>query len=159
MVVRVGDIVTVNLDEGVEGYAKTSEMRRLNNVRYGVIYTWLYTREGVEPELQIGSLLSKEFRKSLDRWWPTNAPYRYMFSANRTVTLWDTAISQAPEEAITKICYSSIYSTTIFTRWVWSVDDTRFRWMKRIVKLDAPILRCGRGTGRGNEVNEDCLVF
>jgi hypothetical protein len=134
--VCLGDIVTVCQGKRSEGYAKVSDLRNLNDGRYMVAYTWLYTREEVIAELQTEDGLPERFREHISRRWPINADYRYMFSTNRTVTLWDTAISRAPEEVTSRICYSSIYSTTPSTRWIWSVDNPRFRWMKKILDMD-----------------------
>jgi hypothetical protein len=134
--VCLGDIVTVCQGERSEGYAKVSDLRSLDDGRYMVAYTWLYTREEVIAELQTENRLPERFRKHISQRWPIDADYRYMFSTNRTVTLWDTAISKAPHEVTSKICYSSIYSTTPSTRWIWSVDNPRFRWMKRILDMD-----------------------
>jgi hypothetical protein len=99
-------------------------------------HSWLYTREEVIAELQTEDGLPERFREHISRRWPINADYRYMFSTNQTVTLWDTAISRAPEEVTSRIYYSSIYSTTPSTRWIWSVDNPRFRWMKKILDMD-----------------------
>jgi hypothetical protein len=132
----LGDIVTICQGERSEGYAKVSDLRSLDDGRYMVAYTWLYTREEVVAELQTEDGFPERFRKHISRRWPVNADYRYMFSTNRTVTLWDTAISRAPEEVTFKICYSSIYSTMPSTQWIWSIDNPQFRWMKKILDMD-----------------------
>lgn len=72
----------------------------------------------------------------LDKMWPLKARYKYMLSTNRTITLWDTAIERAPGSTLESLCYSAIYSTTPRSRRIWSVENTRFKWMKRILLLD-----------------------
>lgn len=134
--VRLGDIVAVCQGAESEGYAKVSDLRSLGDGRYMVVYTWLYTREEIMAEFQIDNGLPEHLRKNLEKRWPEDAHYHYMFSTNRTVTLWDTAISPASEAVVSRVCYSSVYSTTPSTRWIWSVENPRFHWMKKILNLN-----------------------
>lgn len=140
--VRAGDIVTVHLhaDADTGEYAKVSEIRRYDNNRYVVIYTWLYTREEVEAELQTDDgFMPKQSQRYLDRKWPSDACYEYMFSTNRTVSIWDTAICRAPKKITTKICDHSIYQTTPSKRRIWSVNNRGFKWMRQIIQLKATV--------------------
>jgi hypothetical protein len=132
--VRTGDIVTVHLTDG-SGYAKISEMRQLDDGRVLVVYTWLYTRAEVENELQMDGEVPSVLRRHLDQCWPIHAGYRYMLSTNRTITLWDTAVERAPHEVTGNLSATSIYSTTASSRHIWSVRNSKFRWMRHILEL------------------------
>lgn len=140
-IVRVGDIVTVQLHTDVDTgkYAKVSEIRHYDEKRYVVIYTWLYTREEVETELRTRDGIMPESQRYLDRKWPSDARYKYMFSTNRTVSIWDTAICLAPKEETDKICYHQIYETTPSARRIWNVENRGFKWMRQIVQLEATL--------------------
>jgi hypothetical protein len=130
--IHLGDIVKVLLEKDREGYAKISDMRSLEDERYMVVYTWLYTREEVQEEFETDGIIPEILRKNLDKRWPVDATFQYMLSTNRTVTLWDTAISRASREVVDSLCHSSIYSTTPSTRFIWSMNSRRFKWMKAI---------------------------
>ncbi|KZN87657.1 hypothetical protein EN45_062180 [Penicillium chrysogenum] len=128
----------VHVDTGCSScFAKVSDIRCLADGRYAVVYTWLYTREQVAEELEVDGALSPRSRAHLDRMWPHKDRYVHMLSTNRTITLWDTAISRAPESVVSALCYSAIYSTTPTSRRIWNVDNSRFKWMKRILLLEA----------------------
>ncbi|RJE25833.1 hypothetical protein PHISCL_01809 [Aspergillus sclerotialis] len=133
--VRRGDTVAVCLDSGKKGFAKVSDLRIVDGGRYIIVYTWLYTREEVVAELHEGGALSERYREHLNRKWPVGAPYKYMLSTNRTVTLWDTALTRAPE-VVSQMSTNWIYSTTQRKRKICNVDEPRFRWMKRILDLE-----------------------
>jgi hypothetical protein len=134
--IHLGDIVTVCVSEEREDIAKVSDIRRLDDGRYVVVYTWVYTREQVAAELETDGVLPERRRKNLDQRWPADAHYRYMMSTNRTITLWDTAISRAPYEVTARLCHSSIYSTTSSERRIWSVENPRIKWARKILELD-----------------------
>lgn len=129
---RRGSIVNVDAGNSTSP-AKVSDIRCLDDGRYVVVYTWLYTREQIIEELEVDGKLSLRDRAHLDRMWPLGDRYRYMLSTNRTITLWDTAIGQAPEEVTSSLCYSAIYSTTPTSRRIWNVENPRYKWMKRIL--------------------------
>lgn len=136
---RRGDVVAVCLDSGREGFAKISDMRRGDDGRHHVVYTWLYTRDEVVEDLRReGDVLAERSRKRLERKWPAEAPFNYVLSTDRTVTLLDTALSRAPEEVTSQISTEWIYNTTQRRRKICSVDE--FRWMKRILELEPPEL-------------------
>lgn len=83
----------INVDAGNStSPAKVSDIRCLDDGRYVVVYTWLYTREQIIEELEVDGKLSLRDRAHLDRMWPLGDRYRYILSTNRTITLWDTAI-------------------------------------------------------------------
>ncbi|KAJ5413632.1 hypothetical protein N7509_000259 [Penicillium cosmopolitanum] len=124
----------VNVDTGYgTSLAKVSDIRCLDDGRYIVVYTWLYTRDEIAEEFEVDGKLSTRDRAYLDKRWPLGNRYRYMLSTNRTVTLWDTAIGQASEEMTTNLCCSAIYSTTPTSRRIWSIENPRYKWMKRIL--------------------------
>lgn len=127
-----GFIVDVDIGHGTSP-AKVSDIRCLDDGRYIVVYTWLYTRDEIVEELEVDGKLSARDRAHLDKRWPLGSRFRYMLSTNRTVTLWDTAIGRAPEELATNLCYSAIYSTTPTSRRIWSIENPRYKWMKRIL--------------------------
>lgn len=135
--IHLGDIVKVCLETDREDYAKISEIRCLEDGRYMVVYTWLYTREEVLAEFEANGTIPDFLRKNLDQRWPANATFRYMLSTNRTITLWDTAISRAPRVVIESLSHHFIYSTTPSKRFIWSVNNPRFNWMKKIRDLEA----------------------
>jgi hypothetical protein len=135
--IHLGDIVKVCLEEGRESYAKISDMRSLEDGRYMVVYTWLYTREEVQEEFETNGIIPEILHKNLEKRWPVDATFQYMLSTNRTVSLWDTAISRAPREVVEALCHSSIYSTTSSTRSIWSMNNPRFKWVKEIHDLGA----------------------
>jgi hypothetical protein len=133
--IHLGDIVRVCVEADSEDYAKISEIRRQEDGRYLVVYTWLYTREEVQAELQTDGNIPDVLRKNLNQRWPADATFQYMLSTNRTITLWDTAISPAPRDVVESLCHFSIYSTTPSARCIWSVNSPRFKWMKKIHDL------------------------
>ncbi|EED14479.1 hypothetical protein TSTA_106890 [Talaromyces stipitatus ATCC 10500] len=133
--IHLGDIVQVCLEKDRKSYAKISEIRRLDDGRYVVVYTWLYRREEVQAEFETDGIIPRLLRRNLDKRWPADATFQYMLSTNRTITLWDTAISRAPRDVVESVCHSSIYSTTPSTRYIWSVNSPRFKWMKKIHDL------------------------
>ncbi|KAL3712530.1 hypothetical protein TMatcc_001229 [Talaromyces marneffei ATCC 18224] len=135
--IHQGDIVKVCLETDREEYAKIIEIRRLEDGRHMVVYTWLYTREEIQTEFEIDGTLPDLLQKNLDQRWPANATFRYMLSTNRTITLWDTAISRAPRDVIESLSRRFIYSTTPSKRFIWSVNNPRFNWMKKICDLEA----------------------
>ena len=134
--VRRGDTVAVCLDSGKRGFAKVSDLRVVDDGRFVIVYTWLYTRDEVVAELHEGGTLSERYREHLNRKWPMGAPYKYMLSTSRTVALWDTALSRAPEEVVSQISTTWIYSTTQRKHKICNVDEPRLRWMKRILDLE-----------------------
>ncbi|OKL55210.1 hypothetical protein UA08_09519 [Talaromyces atroroseus] len=135
--IYLGDIVTVCIEKERENYAKISEIRRLEDGRYMVVYTWLYAREEVQAEFETDGVMPDLLRKNLDQRWPADATFQYMLSTNRTITLWDTAISRAPKHVVDLLCHSSIYNTTHTARYIWSLNSPRFKWMKQIHDLGA----------------------
>ncbi|KAL3455866.1 hypothetical protein BJX64DRAFT_54243 [Aspergillus heterothallicus] len=116
-----------DFDEDPKAYAKVSDLRCLGDGRYMVVYTWLYTREEILAELP-----SKEGLAMLQTNWPETAPFDYMLSTNRTATLWDTAITRAPESVVSRICPTSVYVTRRFERYIADIDDERLEWMREI---------------------------
>jgi hypothetical protein len=134
--IHIGDIVKVCSETDREEYAKVSEMRHLEDGRYMVVYTWLYTREEIRAEFEIDGTMPDLLQKNLDERWPADATFRFMLSTNRTITLWDTAISRAPKDVIESLGHRFIYSTTPSKRFIWSVNNPRFRWMKKICDLE-----------------------
>jgi hypothetical protein len=133
--VHLGDLVAVCLDGGSEGYAKVSELRQVEDGRYMVVYTWLYTRKEIMDELKFQGWLSKACREHVNCMWPAKAPYEYMLSSNRTVVLWDTALSLAPKEVVGRLCRSHIYITTDFIREIHPVGSPDDRWLREILDL------------------------
>ncbi|KAL4885946.1 hypothetical protein BJY04DRAFT_119748 [Aspergillus karnatakaensis] len=133
--VHLGDYVTVIVDKGRNGYAKVSDLRQVEDGRYMVVYTWLYTRLEIEEELMIGKRLSTGSKKHLGAMWPINAPYKYMLSSNRTVTLWDTALEAAPDEVVSTLCFSHLYITTDDVREIRLVNSPDDHWLKEILDL------------------------
>lgn len=131
-ILRRGFIVDVDTGNSTSS-AKVSDIRCLDDGRYIVVYTWLYTREQIIQEMEVDGKLSRRDRAHLDIMWPLGDRYQYMLSTNRTITLWDTAIGRAPKEVTTSLCYSVIYSTTPTSRRIWSIENPRFKWMKRIL--------------------------
>lgn len=136
--VRRGDIVAVCLASGREGFAKISDMRRGDDGRHVFVYTWLYTRDEVVEEFREGGDMSERSRKYLGRMWPAEAPYKYMFSTGRIVTVWDHALKRASEEVTSQICMERIYNQ--HKRQIFSVDEPGQLWMKRILELEPPEL-------------------
>lgn len=129
-----GDVV--NVDTGHKSApAKVSEIRSLGNGRFVVVYCWLYTRQDVLEELKVDGCVPSSATAHLNQMWPTGARFRYMLSTNRTITIWDTAIGHVPQEVLLDICHSAIYSTTPTSRRIWSVENKRYRWMKKILHL------------------------
>lgn len=86
-------------------------------------------------EFQIENGFPQHLLKNLEQMWPEDAQYHYMISTNRTITLWDTAVLLALEEVVSRLCYSSIYSTTPTKRWIWSVENSGCRWVRKILAL------------------------
>ncbi|KAL4883379.1 nucleoside phosphorylase domain-containing protein [Aspergillus karnatakaensis] len=146
-VLHRGDIVTVcvpgpdlsqNPDDS-KAYAKVTDLRAVGDGRYMVVYTWLYTREEIIEDMETGDGDLDACHANLEERWPKDAEYEYMFSTNRTVTLWNTAISLAPEDVQAKICDSYVYITKITApseRWIEEIGAYRVRWLQRILQMD-----------------------
>ncbi|KAJ0422926.1 hypothetical protein BJY00DRAFT_279104 [Aspergillus carlsbadensis] len=118
-----------------EAYAKVSDLRSLEDGRYMVVYTWLYTRAEIIADLETRAGISQDDLDMLKGRWPTTAPFRYMLSTNRTVTLWDTAITRAPASVVSSICDSSIYVTRPLERWIADINDPKIGWMRSIFDM------------------------
>lgn len=132
---RRGDIVNVDTGHST-AFAKVSDIRSLDDGRFVVVYCWLYTREDILDELKIDGALPSSALANLNQMWPPGVRYSYMLSTNRTITIWDTAIERVPPEVSFSLCYSAVYSTTPTSRRIWSIDNKRFRWMKKILHLE-----------------------
>ncbi|KAJ5263153.1 hypothetical protein N7478_010758 [Penicillium angulare] len=132
---RRGDIVNVDTGHSTAP-AKPSEIRSLGDGRFVVVYCWLYTREDILGELKIDGAVPLSALANLNQMWPPGVRYSYMLSTNRTISIWDTAIERVPPEISSSLCYSAIYSTTPTSRRIWSIDNKRFQWMKRILHLE-----------------------
>ncbi|PYH90012.1 hypothetical protein BO71DRAFT_92848 [Aspergillus ellipticus CBS 707.79] len=132
---RRGDIVNVDTGHST-AFAKVSDIRSLDDDRFVVVYCWLYTREDILDELKIDDALPSSALANLNQMWPPGVRYSYMLSTNRTITIWDTAIKRVPPEISFSLCYSAVYSTTPISRRIWSIDNKRFRWMKKILYLE-----------------------
>jgi hypothetical protein len=132
---RRGDIVNVDTGHSTAP-AKVSDLRRLDDGRFVVVYCWLYTREDILDELKVDGAVPSSALANLNQMWPPGVRYNYMLSTNRTITIWDTAVERVPPETPFNICYSAIYSTTPTSRRIWSIENKRFQWMKRILHLE-----------------------
>lgn len=133
--VHCGDIVIVNIGENREDFAKVCDLRRLSDGRYVVVYAWLYTRQEVCQEAQVDGKLAIRSKAHIDEMWPLNASHRFLLSTNRTITMWDTAIAKAPERITAGVCKYAIYSTTVNSRRIVSVDHHHFKWMKAALEM------------------------
>ncbi|KAF3405659.1 hypothetical protein F1880_010339 [Penicillium rolfsii] len=133
--IHCGDIVIVDIGLRGEDFAKVSDLRRLPDGRYVVVYTWLYQRSEIAQELEINEQLSTHATVHLDTMWPLHAEYKFILSTNRTITIWDTAIGRAAKETTASICQYAIYSTTLKSRRIVSVDQPGFQWMREILLL------------------------
>ncbi|KAL3483020.1 hypothetical protein BJX62DRAFT_245312 [Aspergillus germanicus] len=116
-------------------HAKVSDLRSLDDGRYMVVYTWLYTRAEILADLETGTGIDQDDLDMLKETWPSAAPFRYMLSTNRTITLWDTAITHAPAPVVSSICDSSIYVTRSEERWIADINDPEVGWMRRIFNM------------------------
>ncbi|CAL5867215.1 uncharacterized protein PFLUO_LOCUS1430 [Penicillium psychrofluorescens] len=132
-IVQRGDIVSVDLAQRGQDYAKVSDLRLLRDGRYIAVYAWLYARWEIAQELQVDGRMPIKSPSHLDKMWPPNAEHKYMLSTNRTITLWDTAIERAPTTIATKLCQDAIYSTTSNSRRIVKADIPRFEWMRKIL--------------------------
>jgi hypothetical protein len=154
--ISLGDIVTVCVPENAQSisaqgsgddddaniksdpeddpqcYARVSDLRSLDDGRYMVVYTWLYTRAEILADLETGAGIDQDDLDMLKETWPSRAPFRYMLSTNRTVTLWDTAITHAPAPVGSSICDRSIYVTRPEERWIADINDPEVGWMRSI---------------------------
>ena len=128
-----GDIVTVDIGQKGQGYAKVSDLRRLSDGRYVVVYAWLYARSQIVRKMEIDADLPAQAQVNIDTMWPPNAAHELMLSTNRTITMWDTAIARAPRIITESICLYAIYNTTTLSRQIVGVDHPRFQWMREIL--------------------------
>ncbi|KAL4755669.1 uncharacterized protein BDW70DRAFT_146130 [Aspergillus foveolatus] len=136
--VRLYDIVTVCVQGLSEGYAKVTDLRDLEDGRFMVVYTWLYTRAEILEEYTGPNGVPPRLQENLDRNWPADSEFNYMLSSNRTVTLWDTALRRAPEHVASKICDGFVYVTTTKkkirpARWIYSVKEPKVKWLADIL--------------------------
>jgi hypothetical protein len=136
--VHLCDIVTVCLETPSRGYAKVTDLRKLEDGRFMVVYTWLYTRKEILEEYTGKDGVPPHLQENLDQNWPADSEFNYMLSSNRTVTLWDTALCRAPESVTSKICDSFVYVTTPSRkvrpgRWIYSVRDAKVKWLENIL--------------------------
>ncbi|KAL7648992.1 hypothetical protein ACMYSQ_012609 [Aspergillus niger] len=129
---RLGDIVNVDTGHSTAP-AKVSDLRSLDDGRFVVVYCWLYTREDIIDELKIDGAVPSSALANLNQMWPPGVRYNYMLSTNRTITIWDTAVERVSPESSFNLCYSAIYSTTPTSRRIWSIENKRFQWMKKIL--------------------------
>jgi hypothetical protein len=128
--IRCGDIVSVDLGHQGQDYAKVSDLRRLGDGRYIVVYMWLYTRDEIAQELQLNGRMSPSAEAHIKKMWPADSWNRYILSTNRTITLWDTAIEKASAVIANSLCQDSFYSTTSNSRRIVEVSNPRYKWMK-----------------------------
>ncbi|KAL2838353.1 hypothetical protein BJX68DRAFT_272684 [Aspergillus pseudodeflectus] len=157
--IRLGDIVTVCVPESKQSissddiktdpdddseddaeddpkaYAKVSDLRSLGDGWYMVVYAWLYTRAEILADLERRAGIDQGDLDMLKEKWPSAAPFQYMLSTNRTVTLWDTAITRAPASVVSRICDSSIYVTRPSVRWIADINDPEIEWMRSIFDM------------------------
>ncbi|KAJ9653448.1 hypothetical protein H2201_009141, partial [Coniosporium apollinis] len=112
LILHVGDSVFVRCTDSADHLAKIIEMRDLEDGRYVVVFAWYYTRADIKRELKPKRRRSKQLCNSLDRYWPPNAPYEYMLSTDRIITLWDTAQRKAPSDVLNAICADAFYIIT-----------------------------------------------
>ncbi|KAL2845072.1 hypothetical protein BJY01DRAFT_247889 [Aspergillus pseudoustus] len=124
-------------DDDPKAYAKVADLRCLGDGRYMAVYAWLYTREEIAAELKTrtGGVVEKTDLAMLRKKWPRRATFRYMLSTNRTVTLWNTAITRAPPSVVSSICGSSVYVTRRLERYIADIDDERLEWMRGIFHM------------------------
>jgi hypothetical protein len=120
-------------------YAKVTDLRSVGDGCYMVVYTWLYTRGEILADMETDAGIPEELRGNLNQRWPESADYDYMFSTNRTVTLWDTAICLAPDHVVSRIHDSLVYITRPSECWILDINDFRVRWMEKIVELEVPL--------------------
>lgn len=133
--VNRGDIVIVDIGEERDDFAKVSDLRRLPDGRYVVVYAWLYTRGEICREFERGGVLTPRSRNHINKMWPLDTSRKFMLSTNRTITLWDTAIAKAPENVTAGVFDDKIYSTTARSRRIVNVNDSHFKWMKEILRM------------------------
>jgi len=120
-------------DDDPKAYAKVSDLRCLGDGRYMVVYAWLYTREEIVAELKTRTgVVEKRDLAMLRKKWPMRAKFRYMLSTNRTVTLWNTAITTAPPSVVANVCGTSVYVTRRLERYIADIKDERLEWMRGI---------------------------
>ncbi|KAJ5799034.1 uncharacterized protein N7503_006539 [Penicillium pulvis] len=133
--VHRGDIVIVDIGLRGTDVAKVSDLRRLSDGRYIIVYAWLHTRNEITRELEVDSKLPAHALVHLDSMWPPNAAHKLMLSTNRTITIWDTAIAKAPKKIRTSICQYAIYNTTPLSRRIVSVNRPKFEWVRAILTM------------------------
>ncbi|KAJ9651635.1 hypothetical protein H2201_009268, partial [Coniosporium apollinis] len=135
LTLHVGDSVFVRCTDSADHLAKIIEMRDLEDGRYMVVFAWYYTRADIKRELKPKRRRSKQLCNSLDRYWPPNAPYEYMLSTDRIITLWDTVQRKAPSDVLNAICADAFYIITGSKREVCESSDPRYKWMEKILDL------------------------
>ena len=128
--IRCGDIVSVDLGQRGQDYAKVSDLRRLDDGRYIIVYMWLYRRYEIAQELQVNGRMPSNAETRLNNMWPANSRNQYILSTNRTITLWDTAIEKAPAVIASSICQDASYSTMSKSRRIVEAGNPRYKWMK-----------------------------
>ncbi|KAL4935581.1 hypothetical protein BDV06DRAFT_228696 [Aspergillus oleicola] len=139
---QLNDIVQVCLDRPGEAYAKVTDMRDLEDGRFMVVYTWLYTKDEILEEYTHDDSVRPSLQKNLNNGWlqDTTRQVHYMLSSNRTVTLWDTALKRAPAEVTNSISDDHVYVTRSRAPrkgnrcWIYSVKDPRVEWLKRLLQ-------------------------
>lgn len=129
--IKCGEIVNVDLGQRGQNYAKVSDLRRLNDGRYIIVYMWLYTRYEIAQELQVNGKMSPNAETHINKMWPADSRNQYILSTNRTITLWDTAIEKAPAVIVNSLCQDAFYSTTSKSRRIVEVGNPRYKWMKK----------------------------
>ncbi|KAJ5643564.1 uncharacterized protein N7484_006071 [Penicillium longicatenatum] len=130
-----GDIVIVDIGPKGMDYAKVSDLRRLSDGRYVIVYAWLYTRNEIARQLEVDAKLPAHAPVHLDSMWRPNAEHKMMLSTNRTMMIWDTAIAKAPKKITMSTCQYAIYNTTPLSRRIVSVDRPYFQWVRAILTM------------------------
>ena len=125
----------MNLGQEGRGYVKVSDIRHLDDGRFVVVYTWLYTRKDIISELLLDGKFSREDQHYINQNWPYDAQYRYMVSTNRSITLWDTAIRPAPKHVFNETCQDFVYRTISCMRRISPIHDRSVKWMKEMLEL------------------------
>src|SRR5436190_14319633 len=119
------------LSRNPDGLAKVTDIRRLDHERHLLVLAWYYTREEIQSEFG---------GRHLGAQWPRNAPFTYMLSSNRTITMWDTLHGKALPDVMAKLCPDIFYITTDFVRRISKAGHPHYKWMQKLLDLTPPLI-------------------
>ena len=126
--------MTIHCTGNPDGLAKVTDIRCLDHECRLLVLAWYYTRKEIQSEW------GGNGKKHLDAQWLCNAPFTYMLSSNRTITMWDTLRGKALPDVMAKLWPDKFYVTTEFLRRICKAGHPYYEWMQKLLDLNPPLI-------------------